>query len=63
MTKTVQKSMQAAAIDRFGGVEEIKLQTLPIPEIESDEVLIRVEAAGGLLIRTALCPSPRFRLG
>lgn len=46
MTKTVQKSMQAAAIDRFGGVEEIKLQTLPIPEIESDEVLIRVEAAG-----------------
>jgi NADPH:quinone reductase len=46
MTETVQKSMRAAAIDRFGGAEEIKLQTLPIPEIEPDEVLIRVETAG-----------------
>jgi NADPH2:quinone reductase len=46
MTETVQKSMQAAAIDRFGGLEEIKLETLPVPGIDPDEVLIRVEAAG-----------------
>jgi NADPH:quinone reductase-like Zn-dependent oxidoreductase len=36
--------MRAAAIDRFGG--EIKLQMLPVPEVEPGEVLIRVESAG-----------------
>ena len=38
--------MQAAATDRFGGIDEIKLQTLPVPEIGPDEVLIRVASAG-----------------
>jgi NADPH:quinone reductase-like Zn-dependent oxidoreductase len=38
--------MQAAAIDRFGDIETIRLQTLPVPDIGPDEVLIRVEAAG-----------------
>ena len=38
--------MQAAAIDRFGGIETITLQTLPVPEVGPDEVLIRVESAG-----------------
>ena len=28
------------------GIEEIKLQMLPVPEIEADEVLIRIESAG-----------------
>jgi len=46
MKATALKTMQAAAIDRFGGVEEISLKTLPVPEIDADEVLIRVQSAG-----------------
>lgn len=46
MPQTTQNTMRAAAIDRFGGVETITLQTLPVPEVGPDEVLIRVEAAG-----------------
>jgi NADPH:quinone reductase-like Zn-dependent oxidoreductase len=38
--------MRAVAIERFGGIETLKSQTLPIPKVEPDEVLIRVEAAG-----------------
>ena len=40
------QTMQAAALDRFGGPEALKIQNLPIPEIEAQEVLIRVAAAG-----------------
>jgi NADPH:quinone reductase-like Zn-dependent oxidoreductase len=36
--------MRAAAIDEFGG--PITPHTLPVPEVGSDEVLIRVESAG-----------------
>jgi NADPH:quinone reductase len=43
---TIAKTMQAAAINRFGGIETIMLQTLPVPEAGPDEVLIRVESAG-----------------
>lgn len=46
MTQTTQNTMRAAAIDRFGGIETITLQTLPVPELAPDEILIRVEAAG-----------------
>jgi hypothetical protein len=46
MTKTKQDTMHAAALDRFGGIETITLQTLPMPEVGPDEVLIRVESAG-----------------
>ncbi|HLH27433.1 MAG TPA: NADP-dependent oxidoreductase [Acidimicrobiales bacterium] len=38
--------MRAAAIDRFGGVDTLHVETLPVPEIGPDEVLIRVESAG-----------------
>jgi NADPH:quinone reductase len=46
MKQTTPTSMQAAAIDRFGGIETIQLQTLPVPDLGPDEVLIRVEIAG-----------------
>lgn len=47
MTKLpLTKTMLAAAIDRFGGVEELTIQTLPLPQIGPNDVLIRVEAAG-----------------
>src|SRR5215510_900956 len=40
------QTMQAVALDKFGGPESLKIQNLPIPQIEAKEVLIRVEAAG-----------------
>ena len=49
MTQTSQakaQTMRAVALDKFGGPETLTIQTLPIPEIEANEVLIRVEAAG-----------------
>jgi len=46
MTQTIRDTMQAAALDRFGGIETITLQTLPVPKVGPDEVLIRVEVAG-----------------
>jgi NADPH:quinone reductase-like Zn-dependent oxidoreductase len=38
--------MHAAAIDRFGGPEVLKLHTLPVPEIDKGEVLIQIDTAG-----------------
>jgi NADPH:quinone reductase-like Zn-dependent oxidoreductase len=38
--------MKAVALARFGGPDELKLQTLPVPEISPNEVLIRVDFAG-----------------
>ena len=38
--------MKAIALDRFGGLETMKLQTLPVPEVGPNELLIRVEWAG-----------------
>jgi NADPH:quinone reductase-like Zn-dependent oxidoreductase len=38
--------MRAVALDKFGGVETLTLQTVAVPEIAPDEVLIRVETAG-----------------
>ena len=40
------QTMQAVALDKFGGLEALKIQNIPVPEIEPQEVLIRVEAAG-----------------
>ena len=40
------QTMRAVALDKFGGPEALKIQDLPIPPIEAQEVLIRVEAAG-----------------
>lgn len=40
------QTMRAVALDKFGGPEALKIQNLPVPLIEADEVLIRVEAAG-----------------
>lgn len=38
--------MRAVALDKFGGPEALKIQDIPIPQVEAQEVLIRVEAAG-----------------
>lgn len=44
MTQSGQGTMQAAAIDEFGG--PITPHRLPVPQIGADEILIRVETAG-----------------
>src|SRR5262245_38784765 len=39
-------TMRAAALDRFGGVENIQVKQVPVPEPGPDEVLLRIESAG-----------------
>src|SRR6267378_4506422 len=39
-------TMRAAAIDRFGGPEVLKLHVLPVPGVDPGEVLIAVHTAG-----------------
>jgi NADPH:quinone reductase len=46
MSKSTTVTRKAIAIDQFGGIEKMKLQSLSIPEILSDEILVRVESAG-----------------
>ena len=46
MKQATQNKMKAIALDRFGGLETMKLQTLPVPEVGPNEVLIHVEWAG-----------------
>src|SRR5215467_10310588 len=46
MNQTLNKTMKAVAIDRFGGIETLKTRELQIPELDADEILVRVEAAG-----------------
>ena len=40
------QTMRAVALDKFGGPEALKIQEIPVPQIDADEILIRVEAAG-----------------
>ncbi|HTY50911.1 MAG TPA: NADP-dependent oxidoreductase [Steroidobacteraceae bacterium] len=42
----VPASMHAAAIDRAGEAEVVRLHTLPVPKVGADEVLIAVHTAG-----------------
>src|SRR5690349_14685236 len=44
--KAKEQTMRAVALDRFGGPETLKVQTVPIPEVGANEVLIHVECAG-----------------
>jgi NADPH2:quinone reductase len=38
--------MRAVAIDEFGGIEKMKPRQLPVPEVATDEILVRVDTAG-----------------
>jgi len=40
------QTMRAVAIDEFGGIETMKPRELPVPEVATDEILIRVDTAG-----------------
>ncbi|CAM4432063.1 quinone oxidoreductase family protein [Paenibacillus tarimensis] len=43
---SIPNEMRAVVIERFGGPEELKLGSIPIPEIGPREVLVNVEYAG-----------------
>ena len=45
-TATIPTTMRAAAIARFGGIDELKLQTLPVPTLADNEVLIALHTVG-----------------
>jgi NADPH:quinone reductase-like Zn-dependent oxidoreductase len=45
-TATIPATMRAAAIARFGGIDELKLQTLPVPTLADNEVLIQLHTVG-----------------
>jgi NADPH:quinone reductase-like Zn-dependent oxidoreductase len=40
------QTMRAVAIDEFGGIEKMRPRELPVPEVATDEILIRVDTAG-----------------
>ena len=46
MKTSIPVTMKAAAIDRFGGPEVIRTQSLPVPSPEPDQVLIQLDVAG-----------------
>ena len=46
MSSSIPQAMQAAAIDRFGGPEVIRVQSLPVPTPGAGEVLIGLDTAG-----------------
>lgn len=46
MNNKSHQTMRAVAIDEFGGVEKMKPRELPVPEVATDEILIRVDTAG-----------------
>lgn len=39
-------TMAAAVINRFGGISEIHMEQVPLPQVGDDDVLIQMEAAG-----------------
>src|SRR5215510_8882649 len=40
------QTMRAVALNKFGGPDALKIQNIPVPQVEAQEVLIQVEAAG-----------------
>jgi hypothetical protein len=46
MKNKANQTMRAVAIDEFGGTEKTKLRQLPVPEMATDEILVRVDTAG-----------------
>ena len=40
------QTMRAVAIDGFGGIEKMKAREVPVPQVATDEILVRVDTAG-----------------
>jgi len=39
-------TMRAVAIDEFGGIDKMKPREMPVPDLATDEILVRVDTAG-----------------
>lgn len=48
------ETMQAIRVYGYGGPEVLQLEQMPRPELQADEILIRVYAAGVLPMDTAI---------
>lgn len=46
MRSEIPQTMTAAAIERFGGPEELAVRSVPVPELGEQDVLIKLQAAG-----------------
>jgi len=46
MKLSIPKEMKAAVIDKFGGPQVLHVASIPVPELDGHEVLIRVRLAG-----------------
>lgn len=46
MTNQSNQTMRAVAIDEFGGIDKMKSRKLPLPQVATDEILVRVDTAG-----------------
>lgn len=46
MRNKSRETMRAVAIDEFGGIEKMKTRELPVPQVATDEILVRVDTAG-----------------
>jgi len=44
--QSIPSTMRAAAIDKFGPPEVLKIHNLPVPKVSPKEVLIAVHATG-----------------
>jgi NADPH:quinone reductase-like Zn-dependent oxidoreductase len=40
------RTIRAARLEHYGGVDAVRIEDIPIPELESGELLVRVRAAG-----------------
>ena len=40
------QTMRAVAIDEFGGIEKMKPRKMPVPQVATNEILVRVDTAG-----------------
>lgn len=45
-TTEIPEAMRAAAIDRFGAVESVRVEVLPVPKLGAHDVLVEVATAG-----------------
>ena len=46
MSENIPETMKAAAVDRFGDPDELKMQSLPVPNVGDGGILIRLESVG-----------------
>jgi NADPH:quinone reductase-like Zn-dependent oxidoreductase len=46
MNPSIPQAMKAVALDRFGGPDELHVRMLPVPTLQTDEILIQLDTAG-----------------